>query len=338
MQHLSYLKEAAKTVREWGVFALLRGVEARAGDRPRIGLSRTPEQDLLDLRQTPEMAFPAYTLDTINAEGSRPFVSGYWLGLTGPMGPLPLHLTEIAAHEQRYAKSRPFGRFMDLLAGRMLQYFYRAWADSQPAAQADIPQDDRFAGYLARLSGANEGVGPAAHFPAQARLHYAGHFASRRSASSLQDTLTHLLGQPVRIREFQPRWRKVEPGDETRLGDRFATLGGDAVLGGSIWGVSDAFRVVIGCANLRAYEQHLPTGPRFQIAAEALDALTPGHLEWDIELEIDERQVRGACLDGRARLGWTGWLAPKNEARLRADAHIGRSAMRLVSAHGGRAP
>lgn len=330
MQHLTFLKNAAGTVTRWGVFALLRGAEARAEDRPRIGLSRTPAQDIVDLRQTPALAFPPNTLDSISTEGGRAVVSGYWLGLTGPMGPMPLHLTEIAAHERLYAKTYPFGRFLDLLAGRMLQYFYRAWADSQPCAQADRPGDDRFAGYLANLSGAGEGVPEDAALPARARAHYAAHFASRRSASSLQDTLTHLLLQPVRIQEFQPRWRRVEPGDETRLGSAFATVGGDAVLGGSVWGVSDAFRVIIRCEDMRAYERNLPTGSRFPIAAEALDALAPGHLEWDIELEINEREVSGARLDGRARLGWTGWLAPQCEDRMRADAHIGRGAARLT--------
>ena len=73
----------------------------------------------------------------------RAKLRGLWLGLTGPMGALPTHLTEFAFYERRYAKTQPFGDFLDLLAGRMLQLFYRVWADSQPTAQADRPDDDR---------------------------------------------------------------------------------------------------------------------------------------------------------------------------------------------------
>ncbi len=266
----------------------------------------------------------------IEITDGRAVVSGYWLGLTGPMGPMPLHVTEIAAYERLYGKTYPMGRFLDLLAARMLQYFYRAWADTQPAAEAERPGDDKFAAYLAAMSGAGEGVSDRAAFPARARSHYAGHFASRRSASSLQDTLEHLLRQQVRIKEYQPRWRRVEAGDETKLGGSFASLGRDAVLGGSVWGVTDAFRVVIRCDDMRAYEQLLPTGPKFAIATEALDALSPGHLEWDIELEIDEFDLPGARLDGRSRLGWTGWLAPPKRRGMRANAHLGRHAARLA--------
>ena len=154
-QHLSFLAQAAKAAKRYGVFPLLRGAEARAQDLPRIGTSRLPAQNIVDLNQVPLVSYPGSTLDSIDVKGTRTAVNGYWFGLTGPMGPLPLHLTEFAMNERRYGTKRPFGRFLDVLAGRMLQFFYRAWADSQPAAHADRPGDDRFAKYLAALSGAD---------------------------------------------------------------------------------------------------------------------------------------------------------------------------------------
>ncbi|MEZ5749068.1 MAG: type VI secretion system baseplate subunit TssG [Caenibius sp.] len=48
-------------------------------------------------------------------------------------------MTEFAIFERRYADAFPFGDWLDLMAGRMLQLFYRAWAESQPAALADRP-------------------------------------------------------------------------------------------------------------------------------------------------------------------------------------------------------
>lgn len=334
-QHLGFLQRIAGDVRRYGILALLRALEARAPDLPRIGGARLPEQNVADLVQVPHLAFPGNTLEEATVSGGRARVEGYWLGLTGPMGPLPLHLTEFAYYERRYSKSRPFGRFLDLLAGRMLQFFYRAWADSQPAAHADRPQDDRFAGYLAQLSGAMEGVRPDSAFPAQARLHYAGLFASRRSAAGIQDALAHLLRTPVQLREFQPRWREIDAADRTRLGQAFNGLGTDAVLGGKVRSVSDAFQVVVRARTFRDYEGFLPTGGRFKIAAEAIDAFAPSHLEWDMELEVDEQAVRPTRLDGMSRLGWTSWMAPGGEGGVRADARLGRSARRLAAAKGG---
>jgi type VI secretion system protein ImpH len=331
-KHLSYLAEVAKAAGRYGIFPVLRAAEARAPELPRIGSSRLPSQNIADLNQTPHVAFPDTTLDSIEIKGSRANVNGYWLGLTGPMGALPLHLSEFALNERRYGQKRPFGRFLDMLAGRMLQFFYRAWADSQPVAHADRPDDDRFARYLAALSGAGENVPPNAAFPAQARLHYASLFASQRSAAGVQDALSHLLATPVRLIEFLPRWRDIEPADRSRLGapGGFNGLGTDSVAGSSVRAYTDAYRIVVKARTFAEYESFLPTGTQFKIAAEALDAFTPSHLEWELEIELDERDARPARLDGRPRMGCTSWMAPTGAGGVRAEARLGRSARRIA--------
>jgi type VI secretion system ImpH/TssG family protein len=331
-EHLSYLAQAAKAAKRYGIFPVLRAAEARARDLPRISTSRLPSQNIVDLNQVPTLAHPGSTLESIEIKGARTAINGYWFGLTGPMGPLPLHMTEFALNERRYGAKRPFGRFLDMLAGRMLQFFYRAWADSQPAAHADRPGDDRFATYLAALSGAAENVPAGAVFPQQARLHYASLFASHRSAAGVQDALSHLLQTPVKLIEFLPRWRDIEPADRSRLGSPggFNGLGRDTVAGSSVRAYTDAYRVVVRARTFAEYESFLPTGAQFKIAAEALDAFTPSHLEWEIEVELDEREARPARLDGRTRMGWTSWMAPTGAGGVRAEARLGRGARRIA--------
>jgi type VI secretion system ImpH/TssG family protein len=321
-EHLSYLQGAAETARLWGLFPLVRGAEARAQALPRVGRSRLPSQNIVDLSQDPSLGFSESTLNTVKVVKGRARVAGFWLGLIGPMGPLPTHLTEYATYEKRYAKTQPFGRFLDLVSGRMLQFFYRAWADSQPVAMADRPDDDRFADYIGALTGAVSGVSARSVFPARARLHYASLYASRRSAIAIEDGLTNLLRQPVKLIEYQPRWRDIERDDQTALGRQFATLGHDAMVGARSKSASDAFRIVVKAATAREYESFLPGGPRFAIAAEALDAFAPSHLEWDIALEIDAAKAPKAKLDGRSRLGWTSWMGRAPEVKVRRDAHL----------------
>lgn len=322
--HLNFLAQAAAEKKRYGLFPVARGAEARAPHKPRIGRARRPSQSIVDLAQVPTLAFPDSTLAEVEVKGERARVGGYWFGLTGPMGPLPQHMTEFATFERRYAKQRPFGRWLDLLAGRMLQFFYRAWGDSQPVAQADRPDDDRFAEQVALLTGATEGVGMHDPLPAGARVHYAALFASRRSASGIEDALTHLLGQDVKLLEFQPRWREIEGEDQSRLGRQFARLGDEAMLGARARVASDAFRVVIRARSRADYEALLPSGSRFRILASALDAFAPGHLEWDVALEVEAKDLRPARLDGRVRLGWAGWLGAPPAGTVRRDAHLRR--------------
>ena len=186
----------------------------------------------------------------------------------------------------------------------MLQFFYRAWADSQPAAHADRPHDDRFAGYLASLAGvrAQERSGA---FPWRARIHYLGAFATRRNPAVLQDSLSHLLRAPVRVREFVPISRRIVAEDRTRIGATgdFHSLGRDAVLGDRIRVIDDTVRVTVRVPDMGDYRRFLPNGGKFEIAREALDALLPSHIEWQLELEIAENQVEGARLSGNIQLG-----------------------------------
>ena len=125
-------------LRRAGLFAVVRQLEARAAAKPRLGRAKRPEQSIVDLAQFPSLSFEGATLSGVEQKKGRPLLRGHWLGLLGPMGPLPTHLTEFAIYERRNAKKHPFGDWLDLIAGRMLQLFYRAWAQSQPAASEII--------------------------------------------------------------------------------------------------------------------------------------------------------------------------------------------------------
>lgn len=331
---LTFLAEAAVAPHRWEPFALLRGAEARTPDRPRIGRSRLPSEDVVEIVQDPAPGFaPAAVVAIRPAPAGRAHrVVGRWLGLLGSMGPMPLHLSEYAAWEARYADTRPFGRFLDLLARRMQQFFYRAWAEAEPAVQAHRPSDDRFATYIAHLTGAVEGVAPDAAWAAPARMGYAALFASRRSASGIEDALTHLIGAPAQVLEYQPRYRELEPCDRTRLGRDTARLGWGATIGHRMPTASDVFRVVIRVSDARTYRALLPGGARFRIVAEALDAFAPSHLEWDVALDVAREVATPARLDGATQLGWTSWISPERGSARRRDAHLRRtSSWRMAS-------
>lgn len=327
-----------------GLFAVVRHIEARSATLPRVGKAKRPEQNIVDLAQEPAMGFADRTLSKIEQRYNRQQLRGFWLGLTGPMGPLPSHLTEFAYYERRYSKRRPFGDWLDLVAGRMLQLFYRAWADSQPTSHIDRPGDDNFARWLGALSGASEGSKPDGAFFTHSRAHYAAVFSGSRSAIAIEDALSHLLTQPVRVVEYVPKWREFEPEDRSCLGRSFAMLGRDAVLGRRVYSAADAFRVVVRASDFRSYQSLLPGGERFAVAAEAIESFKPTHLEWDLTVEIADEDAPPASLDGRTRLGWSGWVKRRREPRLvsrkrkqslddqppsllRADAHLRKSSL-----------
>ena len=327
--HLSYLRAAEPNAKRFSIFALLRKVEARAAGYPRIGRSRTPQQDAVDLAHEPAMVFPASTVAKIEPGwAGRVRVRTLFLGLTGAMGALPIHLTEYAFYEAKTGRSRPFGRFLDLLTGRMLQFFYRAWADTQPVAQADRPDDDRFASMLGALCGI--GLGPNERMAQADRaltwndyLRYAGLLASRRSAASIEDGVSDVLKTPVRITEFVPRWRMIQSEERTRLGARaFNQLGVDAVVGSRVCLAEDTFRLTVRARTFEDYRSFLPGQAKHKMMREMLDMLKPSHLDWEVQIELDEADAPPARLDGEVQLGLQGWVSPRRNAGLRVDATL----------------
>ncbi|TCP33698.1 type VI secretion system baseplate subunit TssG [Sphingomonas sp. BK235] len=328
--HLSHLAHAATAVARVEPLALLRGVEARAPALPRIGEARRPEDDLVALVHAPALAFPAATLTAIQVAGAHATVEGQWLGLTGPMGPLPLHLSEYAADERRHARRQPFGGFLDVLSGRMLQLFYRAWAAAVPAASADRPDDDRLAGQIAALTGATDGAAAAQAFPAAARLRYAALFASPRSPGGIAGALSDLLRVPVRIVEHVERWRDVARDEQSALAGGHAALGGGALAGARVCTADEAFKVVIAVRSRDEHRALLPGGARYALLVEALDAFAPPQLEWEIELAVAPAAVSPARLGGTARLGWDSYTGAAAPGRVRAEARLGAQARRLA--------
>ncbi len=321
-QYLDYVQSVADDVKRYNVLAAVRGAEAREIDKPRVGKSMTRNQDIVDLKQIPSMAFPSMTLQEVEIKNGKAAMCGHWFGLTGPMGPLPSHLTEFAVYERMYAKTQPFGDWLDVISGRMLQLYYRAWANAQPVAIADRSNDDKFADYIGYLTGAVEGARERSAFPPRSRLQHAALFASRRSAVAIEDALSYLLRQKVSIAEFQPRWRQISKRDQTQLGTNYCTLGGDAMIGNKVYSASDAFQLVVRAKSLKEYKEMLPTGKRYAMAVEALDAFTPGHLEWDIKVTLDPAKYEMAKLNGQSRLGWTSWMGRDKSGRAKSDVHL----------------
>jgi type VI secretion system protein ImpH len=330
--------DAAERPGEWSVFALLRAFERLSPDRPRVGTALDPGREVVDVAQMPSADFPASTVSAIEHDGPRPRVRALHLGLSGPMGPLPFHFTELLLYERRGRRPRPFGDFLDLISARMLQAHHRAWAMSQPCAQLDRPADDRFATWLGATSGAtNLSFGDAAERPPTdapgfsewRRLAYGGQLAGLRSASAVADMLGHLLGCHVRVTEWVARWREIPLLERTRIGARLGGangLGAGAVLGGRFRAVEWDVEIVVAAGDMRGVQALLPGTPLHRLLAEAARAALPAHLDWSARIELPARAVAPARLARRgegARLGWTSWLGTRGVAEgVRRDTRL----------------
>lgn len=308
------------------IFGLLQDMERAAPGKPQIGKSRRAADDIVRFGHAPHLSFAVVTAEQDAkppAAGLPEYLRVYFMGLLGPMGPMPLQMTELAMFEKRYAKGRPYGAFLDILANRMIQLFYRAWADAEPTASAGRSDGDLFRHYVAAL-GAEADAGPHEEVDRiqLALIGHAGHTAGRRSPAAIADAATDILSIEAEVVEFVGVWRALDPGDATRLGDRGLGLGGGATIGLSVYTVQDTCLVRLKFTDLATFEAHLPGTQGFTLVSRVLSALVPAHLDWRVEYELPRREVPAAKLGSGARLGWTGWMGAQGEGPARRDVRL----------------
>lgn len=326
-------------------FALLRRVEGLVPEAPRFGRALRPVQEPLRLGQEPELGFAAAALASFTRQDGVPRLGVHFLGLLGPQGPMPLHLTEYVRERQRQRGDATLQRFLDVFHHRLLALFYRAWAQSQPCVQHDRPEDDRFARWLGAAAGLDGGVRPQDTLPQAARLFHAQLLGARtRPPEGLVKILRAHFGVPVRVEQHVPHWMPVERADRTRLGharnrpERIgavrAALGGNASAGTQVWDRQFKFRVVLGPLTLAQYEAFLPGGSAWRPLCDWVREYAGLHLLWDVQLALKPQELPAPKLDRRLRLGLTAWIGrrepkPRNDLRLRPHTSF------IARAHGG---
>ncbi|MBM7068824.1 type VI secretion system baseplate subunit TssG [Actibacterium sp. 188UL27-1] len=296
------------------LFALLRELERASPDKPRVGKAAVTAQEIVRLGQDPFLDFPASNISDFRVEyGKPPSIRSKFLGFFGPQGALPL-LTTIEAYRWNDRNDDSFIRFTDIFATRMLQLFYRAWADARPITQFDRPAEDRFAAYV----GSMVGIGTSPYrdrdgVPDIAKLPYAGVLGSRvKSASRLEQVLRGILGVEVEIEERKGIWLEFEDSDLSRAGQSGASLGQNTYLGARVYSINDKALIKIRTEDVEDYRTFLPGGPQFQRLADLVHFYLGDTVDFDLQLALPKANRPAAQLGQSGQLGWTSWSAPED--------------------------
>ncbi|MEM6661316.1 MAG: type VI secretion system baseplate subunit TssG [Pseudomonadota bacterium] len=286
-------------------------IEALHIGLPRIGDSAGRRDEYLDLGQIPFMDFPASNVATFDpgSQHVKPRLRVRFMGLMGPMGPLPITTTEEALAWYRN-RDDAFVRFLDVFNNRFLQLFYRAHADVRPAYHVRRPLMDRFRDYV----GSTIGIGTKTWrdmdtLPDFTKLAYAGLLGPRGVSSS---RIKHLIAGVFNIRaeveEFIGSYLPVAPEEQTRIGMAHAGLGTGAMCGQRVLTVDTRFRLSLHVATLNEYERFLPGGRWANRLVDALSNAVGFEYDWEVELVLPETEVKPTKLGSFGRLGLTTWV------------------------------
>jgi type VI secretion system protein ImpH len=311
--HPVALEEALRARPEdFEFFEAMRRLECAYPERPRLAHSTKPAEDPVRLAHAAALEFPPRSIDRYEpgTDERPPRLFGLFLGLFGPNGPLPLHLTEYAVDRQRNAKDPTLVAFADIFHHRMLSLFYRAWADAQPTVQLDRPEEDRFRTYIGALIGmATPHLDRRDALPDQYKRFFTGRLVPQaRNAEGLERFLEHYFGVPVRVLEFVTEWMRLPADAHLRMGVAMASMGRTAVMGAHVHGAQQRFRLRLGPLTQNEFNRFLPGGEALKQLIAAVKTYVGEEKGWDLQLVLKKEEVPLTHMGQAGRLGFNSWM------------------------------
>ncbi|UCI07095.1 type VI secretion system baseplate subunit TssG [Mesorhizobium sp. B1-1-8] len=304
-------------------FELLRRLEQRGG---LFGYSGQPDREPARLGQHVRLSFSAR--DVVKIEDARDKSPGKDgaplritvanLGLLGPEGPMPLHLTRwvldrlsqrwFTGTDAQQTSDTTFVDFVNILQHRMIALYYRAWADAHPAVQVERAVGGRVRAMLEAMAG----IGlPGTQDPEldTVRLRQAGSLASQVDGP---ERLTLFLAQafkvPVQIKEFVAAWITIPAALQTRLAKAYAGLGRGATIGPRVFSRQSRIELRVGPLSYEDFKAFLPGSQRLALFKKAVRDMIGESLDVDLRIVLAQEAVPPPVI-GTVQLARTAWLA-----------------------------
>jgi type VI secretion system protein ImpH len=306
--------ELARRPFAYDFFRAVRLLENERRDLPRVGCSFSPAQDAVRFGQTPSLAFPPSTLESVEPRGPDGGAKLYvrFFGLFGPNAPLPPHLTEYAHDRKLHYGDRTFEAFLDVFHHRLISFFYRAWAANQKTVDLDREEDQRFSLFIGSVFGlGGEAQRNRDSIQDLAKLHFAGRLACQtRPAEGLESILREYFEIPAQLQTFVGHWMDLPQDSICELGKsrETGTLGVNTIVGLSIFDAQLKFRIRLGPMKFADYERLLPNSPAFERLSQWVLNYCGQQYFWDAQLVLKAAEVPATHLGRAGRLGWTTWL------------------------------
>lgn len=278
-----------------------------------------PAREIARFRTIVSLLFPPSQVGRLERprEGEsdrQPEMEVAFMGLTGPLGALPNHYTELLIDRLR-AGDRAMYDFLDLFNHRLISFFYRAWEKYRfPVAYERKPSDDQFTSSLFSIIGlATRGLLGRMSLRDDSLLCYGGLIAQRpHSASAFKAIIGDYFGVEASIIQFAGQWLPLDAESVSKLGAPNSALGVSAVAGSRVWDGQSKFRLKIGPIGYKQFVAFLPVGSAFKPVMEIIKFLAGPEFDFDIQLVLKAEEVPGTVLTTRARrrpmVGWNTWI------------------------------
>ncbi|VXB39421.1 Type VI secretion system protein ImpH [Burkholderia sp. 8Y] len=294
----------------YGFVPLMRSVAATSSVEA-IGSAQLPATEAFRVGQRPSLVFAPREVASAELRSGKLYIRLFGLGMLGPNGSLPLHVTEIAREREESRRDPTLSNFLDIFHHRSLSLLYRAWASAQSTASLDRSGHERFSMYMASVSGHAIRRDRIPFLPEHARLSAASHLVSEaRNLDGLRASLAAYFRVPLRIEEYQLQWMTIPEQNRSIMGEQRMSsyLSAGAMLGERTPDCQYRFRIVLGPLQIEDYQRFTPRGSDLLRLVEWVRAFVSEEYDWELELQIKPESAPPSVLGGPQQLGWSSWL------------------------------
>jgi type VI secretion system protein ImpH len=310
----------------------------RMGAAGTVGGFSPPSQELVRFKANQSFRFPESEIHAIERDSQNP-QSRRWnlrvtfMGLTGSMGVMPFHYTELILQRIKL-QDEALVRFLDLFNHRTISLFYRAATKYRLPLQYErakvAPEPARKIDLHTQALLSLVGIGTKhlqnrLQIRDESLLFYAGLFAQQlRSASGLKQILADYFGVPVQIREFVGQWEELMPDARSRLSTRAAPKGQNVQLGRSLvfgrkaWFAQGKIRICLGPLNREQFYRFAPGTRSLKALNEMVRLYVGAEKDYDFVIEVNRKDIPQKIAlrkDAKPLMGWNTWLSSTGRPR-----------------------
>lgn len=298
-------------------FQAVRLLSLMHPERQVVGRFTRPADEVVHFGANPNVSFPPSQIHSLEMPEDGPALMRVnFMGLTGPLGTLPLAYSEMVLERLR-ARDRTMRDFFDIFNHRMISLFCQAWEKYRFSVPYERREHDRFSyRVLALLGLGTPGLQDRQQVPDDSLLFYSGLLSLHsHSAAGLRQLLSDYFGVAVEIDQFVGAWYPVDRESQYSLGEGSRDdekLGFGCVVGDEVWDQQSRVRIRMGPLTLEQYVGFLPGGSAWQ-HVKSLTAFFTGS-EYDMELQLVLRREEAppcelqSATESAPRLGWTSWV------------------------------
>ncbi|RDH83846.1 MAG: type VI secretion system baseplate subunit TssG [endosymbiont of Galathealinum brachiosum] len=293
-----------------------------------------PSSESLRFKTNQSLAFPASEIDDVQRI-DKMSGTAQWemvvnlMGLTGSMGVLPYHYTELILKRQKQ-KDETMEKFFDLFNHRTLSLFFQAsvkynlplhYERNRLHYASKNQHEPQTTALLSLIGLGTSSLNNRLYTKDESLIFYSGLLSQKvRTASGLKQILRSHFNIPVEIDQFVGQWQELIDDVRTKLPDfnnptgRNVCLGRSAMLGKKGWFAQGKIHIILGPLNKKQLATFAPGTSALKALNELVRMYVGMENDYEFIIRIKKTDIPDKIQLGKkepAIIGWNTWLSNK---------------------------